>query len=626
MNFKQMKSSIFAYRYVLLQSLIGGLVFLLLFYWGYSGIDKEFYQSRDDGIITLSHSKNWVDYGFIGVNPSGDRIEGHSAPVQFFLYTLLYLLNNKMHYDIYGHWQTIISTFLLGALFIHFFQGNRIKAVILTILSAFLLSRLNTFLEWHGSGMENAITHVLFISSVLMLFLFVKYKKIIYSLAPLLFLATISRIESVWHIAPLLGVFSIFWFVQFRELRGLYFSLVVLVLWSMFHLWRYLYFGELFPHTSLAQGISVTKRLYSFLALERNYLLESLGSTHNIFYRNFAYILFPFLLSVFVLHRKKEVFLLCGFLGSLSLTALFHPFFFGLTRLDRPRANTHLAVFAVLALALICYYFDRNRYLQKKKSCVARMILLFVVFIVSLSFMKQPYDLCCPASSFDRVRKDFARLTEQEQIFRPTAANQDLGVMSWHKQFNILDFACLGSKITTKFRGKAPIFLDYFFDYSAPDMMESHGYLSFVLEPSLFADARFRDLYQPVKENFSKYGFTGGKKVVEGIWIRKDVLKASRSPERKLMDDLRRDLSTNRLRQELEKCQEKSKHSCVYVARTAYRFLPEFRRQGGIGELQAIFSRSRTKAYDLHLINGYKDGNSYHDAVQWISKNHVKKD
>ncbi len=46
--------------------LIGGLVFISIFYISYLGIDSDLYQARDDGVITMSHAKNWVEHGFIG--------------------------------------------------------------------------------------------------------------------------------------------------------------------------------------------------------------------------------------------------------------------------------------------------------------------------------------------------------------------------------------------------------------------------------------------------------------------------------------------------------------------------------------------------------------------------------
>jgi hypothetical protein len=62
-----------------------GCLFALILFLGTRNIPKNFYRIRDDGLITLSHAKNLIDYGFIGVNPSGERVEGYSAPVQFIL-------------------------------------------------------------------------------------------------------------------------------------------------------------------------------------------------------------------------------------------------------------------------------------------------------------------------------------------------------------------------------------------------------------------------------------------------------------------------------------------------------------------------------------------------------------
>src|SRR5215813_6584751 len=70
--------------------LFGGLIFCAFFYARYFQIPADFYELRDDGIVTFSHAKNWVDYGFIGVSPSGGRVEGFSAPLQFLIFSALY--------------------------------------------------------------------------------------------------------------------------------------------------------------------------------------------------------------------------------------------------------------------------------------------------------------------------------------------------------------------------------------------------------------------------------------------------------------------------------------------------------------------------------------------------------
>ncbi len=212
--------------------LLGGLIFVLVFSWAYSGIPDSYYQVRDDGVITLSHARNLVDYGFIGVNPSGGRVEGYSAPAQFFLFAWVYTVLPGIDYATYATAQTVVATFLLGALFVLFFQERQALALILTALTALFLAYLRPFLQWHGSGMENAITHVLFLATVLILFSFTRSGRIIYILSVPVFWATISRIESIYHIGPLLVIFAVFWLVSFRSWRGAYFSLLVFGLWG----------------------------------------------------------------------------------------------------------------------------------------------------------------------------------------------------------------------------------------------------------------------------------------------------------------------------------------------------------------------------------------------------------
>ena len=99
-----------------LLSLLSGLLFVLIFAF-FS--DQKPWVS-DDGVITMSHGRNLVDYGFIGINPSGGRVEGYSAPVQFFLYTAAYAMTG-VGYAAYSEAQTYIATFLLGALLVLFF-------------------------------------------------------------------------------------------------------------------------------------------------------------------------------------------------------------------------------------------------------------------------------------------------------------------------------------------------------------------------------------------------------------------------------------------------------------------------------------------------------------------------
>ena len=559
----------------------------------------------------MSHAKNWIDFGFIGINPSGDRVEGFSAPTQFFLFTILYGVT-KISYGTYAIFQTAISTFILGALFISFFPEKKVQGIILTIISGFIISLHTSFLQWHGSGMENSLTHILFLATILILYKFIKNEKIFYSLAMVVFFAAISRLEGVYHIAPLLCIFSIFWYFSYRNLRGFYFSAFVFILWSVFNLWRYIYFGDLSPNTAHAQNIVISERLRNLLTWNQSYIDQSIELSKIIFSYHGGYLLITSLPLLIFVRRERSLTFLFLMIGSLVITAFFNPFIFGPTRLDPVRSTTHIPVMVMLAVSAIYYNIEDTNH----RYWIIPYTLVAGFFAIKLNTVP-PYDMCCKITYFDNFRKEFASIAEKEQLPRPTVSNPDLGVMSWHKQYNIIDLGMLGTPIMAKLKND-PILSDYFFDYAAPDMIESHEYWTCHYYSLIFSDERFREKYEILRETLVTYQPCGDKKIPVGIWIRKDITKQSLSPERILIDDLVKDLSLQRIERELDLCQSNHTNDCVYVARTAYRFLPEIRRMGLYNDLYKIFYKSNTKDYDLYLIDGYRDGQAHEAAITFI--------
>ena len=207
-------------------SLIGGLIFIVIFYLGYTNIDENWYLHRDDGVITMSVARNWVEYGFFGVSVSGPIVEATSSPLQLFIYTFSYALFN-ISYDTYATLQTWISTFLLGAIFIRFFANNPFFAIVYTVIAAFTLIHFYHFFQWHASGMENALTHIMFLLTFYILYKAVKCKNIYYWTAVIVFFTTISRLDAVYHISLLLIVFTVYWYVAYKNFKAFYFSLIV---------------------------------------------------------------------------------------------------------------------------------------------------------------------------------------------------------------------------------------------------------------------------------------------------------------------------------------------------------------------------------------------------------------
>ena len=607
--------------------LVGGLIFVFFFYWRYSNIPETLYQTRDDGVITMSHARNLVEYGFIGVNPSGGRVEGYSAPAQFWVYAATYALTS-VDYHTFAAAQTALCTFLLGAIFILFFRENRRWAIAITALAALLLSWHYSFLGWHGSGMENAITHVLFLAAALILFSFARNGRIVYPWAVVVFLASISRVDSIYYIGPALVIFSVWWWLAFRGLRqgvrGCYFSLAVVGLWVGYNLWRYVYFGDLTPNTAYAQGIEAGGWLERWQELGWEAVTLYDEFYRDIFVHHGVYILLAALPLLYFTRRSRVGVLMFAIIGGIVVTSVLSPFFFGEARLDGSRTTTHLAVFVALGLGLIIYQI-KSRRIKNRKLLLGMASALGVAGMVAFgiyTYTVDLYSICCWSQYYDPLRQRFDRLAEQEELPRPTVSNPDLGVISWHKHFNVVDLGRLGSPIIAKLHHNEAFYplSDYFFDYAAPDFIEFHSttwpcmyYKSVLTHPEF--DQRYRTISAM---EFVQNSCDTKDVNLSGVWIRADILRMSESAERKLIDRLSSNLSVDALRRELGACQSVAGNDCVYVARTAYRFLPEFRDAGLVDELDEIFSASRTRDYDLYLINGYRDGQAHQKAIEFI--------
>jgi hypothetical protein len=594
--------------------IFAGLVFTALFQWRYAGIDPEFYQFRDDGIITLSHARNWLDFGFIGVNPSGERIEAYSAPAQMFLYALAYGVSG-VDFKTFMSLQTVSCTFALGALFSLFFQERPLFAVMACTAIAASLTRLASFLVWHGSGMENALTHVLLLWTVLLLYRFARERRIRMRWAVVPFLASVSRVEGIVHVAPLLLVFCIYWAERERNGHARHFAAWAASLWLLFNLWRFFYFGALLPNTAVAQGISVGDRLIELVTLSPTYLDQSFSLARAIFTAHGGYLLL--LLLPFVLFRKRDdmLALVLAFAACLVLTHLASPFIFGPARLDTTRTTTPMAIFVLLAIAAAFHHSrlrDANVYLLGASATL--------VFLLHEYSGWQPYRVCCSHRDFDATRKVFDRIGREQGITRPTIANPDLGVVSWYKQFNVVDLGLLGSPVFARLRSDRAL-NEYFFGYAAPDMIESHGFWTCKYK-ALLTDARFAAMYAGAFDSGKQTISCQGTAVPTGYWIRRDVMRGSPSAERALMEDLQRQPSAERIGAELRACQAAGAgpSHCGYVARSAYRLLPELRARGALPALERIFEGSQSRDFDLYLMTGFRDARAYGKAIAYLER------
>lgn len=597
---------------ILVFAVASGLVFIASLYFVLSGIDPNWYTARDDGVITLSVARNLVDFGFIGTNPSGPIVEASSAPVQQFLYACLYWIA-RIGYLNYSTSQSYLSYFLIGALFFSFFRKRIYYSFGVALVSAYALSFFPSFIEWQSSGMENAITNLLFLLAVFLLYEMFSRGRVNYFYAIPLFLASISRIEDIYHIGPLLFIFAMSWLLRYKNYKGFAFFLTTIGVWLAFMTWHYLYFGQLLPNTAYAQDISVINRLQWLFTLDHEHLLQNYELSKTIYWKLGLWILPPAIILFLVSNKNWDNRLISLLCISLLITALFNPFFFGPTRIDSVRTTSFAPLFIMLLLSTWVYF------IKSKSMALSMGGVVWMILLIGMSYAN-PYYLGWSTRGMDDVRREFVSLAKTNDINRPTIANPDLGVMTWSKQLNVVDLGLLGSPVMSHLQQSQAI-TDYIVKYAAPDFIEAHDYWVDRYCGSFLKEKSFNEKYIQHNSNYDmdKVCSLPVMQMPQIFWVRRAILKGSDSSERKFLDDLQKSLSTQRIAQEISNCmatEHENPQNCSYIARTVYRFIPELRRSQEFQDAYQLFSYPPDRA----LLIGWKNPQAYQVILKYIYK------
>jgi hypothetical protein len=96
--------------------------------------------------------------------------------------------------------------------------------------------------------------------------------------------------------------------------------------------------------------------------------------------------------------------------------------------------------------------------------------------------------------------------------------------------------------------------------------------------------------------------------------------KKSLSVERRFLDDLQKKVTVKRVAKEIQACKKELSSSCRYITRVIYHLLPEFREESLDEELMELFKSTKTTLYDLHLLTGDKNAQSYKAVVEMIKQ------
>lgn len=568
----------------------GTIAFTGIFYSHLHRVPDTRYVDRDDAVITLSHARNLVEYGFIGVSPSGERVEGFSAPLQFLVSAGLYAIR-PFDYHAFFRWQTLLGTIALGAMFAALLMPIHdesspyaaLLAVAAVVIGAHILASSSAFLWWHASGMENVYKSVAVLALLFALDGMLRSGRIWWGAAPLVLLAAITRIDAIVPVGILLAAFAALWLARRRNAGAIAFAIAGLAPWMAFMVARWIYFGQWEPNTAAAQSISVASRLAAAAGAPLTAFADYRAWFADVGGSLFAFQLLWLLPLVWFARRHAAAMDRLALIGAAVLACVVQYAMFGPSRMDPPRTVTELALYATIAVPFVLIGFPAFG----RTHLLAGLLVLISSAAATLHAAPHRLEVGWGTPTFEVAGDFMERMAEAQDLPRPTIASPDLGAVSWRKRFNMVDFGRLGSSVIPRLPEPGI----YVADVAAPDIIELHAPWSCFYR-ELFTTAAFSQGYvrvtPPDPRDLQCPGPTGNH---QAYWLRRDIMKGSASAERRFLDTFRGSLALELLDRELTICLAKpDPRPCDYVGRTLFRFAPELRRAG---QARAIEDRLR---------------------------------
>ncbi|SFC18722.1 hypothetical protein SAMN05421780_103203 [Flexibacter flexilis DSM 6793] len=615
LNFNTFLSKIKERKLYYLFLFFSGLFFAFsVHHWGYQLFtDPKIYSYVDDGMITYSHAKNLYEYGFIGVSPSGGIVEGYSTPFLFINHVIAYGLG--ISYQQYTDFQTYISLFFLGCLFFYISEGISFWARgVLVGFSVFIFCNSQIFLEWHGSGMENALTNLFIPWAIVVLYNYIKTNKVTIVGIIVVGLASITRVDSLYYIVPLLFISLLFVYKQgnstFKNIGIDGVKFMSIPIFSL--VTRYIYFSHIFPDSSRAQEISIGKQLYLLFTLDTSYIKSSMNLLQSIFYVNAAYLIIPALvLFAFVkLSDNENAFIFLLLIATVLI--FFHPFIFHASRLDPSRYGSQVLPIAIMVVIIAAKQIFVWSYDLKKILIIPAFVMTSLVTFKQLSH--EPYYICCNMDWIDAFTARFKGWADENRIYRATISNPDLGIVSYKKWYNIVDLGCLGSPDLGLINTNRALQGFYLGQLRRPDFIQAHSewaqmYRHFLNHPDFF------NYYKPNEVNYSQVSKDRLQGAPEMIYASAREIIDVNNPVKKfdlsLQDNLKNpDVLLKLINEQVALVLNKQNYKpsdWAYISRQVFRYVPEFRKLNILDKVVETLSKIDDNGYHKTLFYSYKN-------------------
>lgn len=581
--------------------LLGGLGWVLLGWLRVRAVPAAWWWVRDDAVITLSHARNWVEFGSIGVSP-GDRVEAFSAPLHLGVAAVALLFADLDAVRLSAFltvaavaWTGAAAAGLVLRILIRGGLRNRsagISAVALAWCAGALVAASWTTAGWLASGMENPL-FVALATTVAWLSLAPRITwPTVVALAVALTALGLVRVEFLALMPPVL--LGAAWLVaggtNSRRATGLVIAGPIAA-WIAVTAGRWLYFGHLLPNTAAVQGKGLT--------------LSGLAGLAAVWAGWCA--------CAWLIHRRSADGGRIHVLFAALLTVPVGQFvLFGPARMDDYRVLS-LAV-AVLALwlatcaALLMVRAERRRPTTAGGDAAGALavqlgtvVLATAVLAAAIATLDTPRKLGWYIETRPLLRAidEFAGDQPDPQIL-PITANPDLGFVSYTKSSVVVDLGLLGEPVLTRLNAISPELRDYYLhEIAAPDIVQAHeawscAYASWLTSPEF--TERYEESYQISK--------TGPDDACDG-WVPYTVWRRDATDELRLSADLlRSDNPAETVSAALAECAARPGGStrCEGVRRAVWRVNDPLRERGQFDAVVAAFAGAPLGELDRLLL------------------------
>ncbi len=198
---------------------------------------------NDDSYITMRTVDNFFN-GYGPVWNVGERVQAYTHPLWMLLISALYVLTKENYFTLIGLSLVIsITAFAILA-----FKISKNWVAVIAGLVILIVSK--SFVDYSTSGLENPLSHLLFVIFAVILFTRKDDSLMkVFLLGLTAGLAILNRMDTALLYVPIL----LYELIQFRKRKAVYvmaLSFIPMIIWEIFSI---IYYGFLFPNTVYAK-------------------------------------------------------------------------------------------------------------------------------------------------------------------------------------------------------------------------------------------------------------------------------------------------------------------------------------------------------------------------------------